>query len=290
VGYAPFIVRPRAPSAATAVILPTNTWQAYNYRDMDGDGVGDTWYADPSIHVVNLARPYLPPGMPRIFEHSQVPFIRWLYRHGVRTDFYSDDDFGRFRSGRWLDRHYRSIVFAWHEEYVTPTEYNETTAARNKGENLAFVSANNFFYRVTRRRNRLYGRSRWRDLGRPEAALVGVQYVNWYQGIYTQKPYTVRGRGVADWMFDGTGLRDGDRFGRFGIEIDARAPSSPSQTRLLAISKDIFGSGQSAEMTYYHTSSGAKVFAAGVLNFGRLAHQPLVDKLLSNVFAKLGIR
>jgi nitrous oxidase accessory protein NosD len=42
VGYAPFIIRPRAPSTATAVILPTNTWQAYNFRDMDGDGIGDT--------------------------------------------------------------------------------------------------------------------------------------------------------------------------------------------------------------------------------------------------------
>jgi hypothetical protein len=29
-----------------------------------GNGVGDTWYADRSIHVVNRARPYLKPGMP----------------------------------------------------------------------------------------------------------------------------------------------------------------------------------------------------------------------------------
>ena len=28
-----------------AVVLPTNTWRAYNLRDADGDGTGDTWYA-----------------------------------------------------------------------------------------------------------------------------------------------------------------------------------------------------------------------------------------------------
>ena len=27
------------------MIIPTNTWQAYNFYDADGDGWGDTWYA-----------------------------------------------------------------------------------------------------------------------------------------------------------------------------------------------------------------------------------------------------
>ncbi len=27
-----------------AVVLATNTWQAYNHQDVDGDGTGDTWY------------------------------------------------------------------------------------------------------------------------------------------------------------------------------------------------------------------------------------------------------
>ena len=42
VGYAPFVVRPGAfGRARVAVVLPTNTWQAYNFRDSDGDGWGD---------------------------------------------------------------------------------------------------------------------------------------------------------------------------------------------------------------------------------------------------------
>jgi hypothetical protein len=161
------------------------------------------------------------------------------------------------------------------------------TAYRNRGGNLMFLSANNFFYRVTRRGNVMNGRTRWRDLGRPEAALVGVQYVDWWHEIFRSKPYVVKGARTAPWVFAGTGLGNGDRFGRFGIEIDARAPSSPSGTVLLARAKDIFGPGKSAEMAYYSTRRGARVFAAGALNFGTHADAPIIDELIANVFGKL---
>ena len=44
VGFAPFVLRPgRLGVNSVAVVLPTNTWQAYNFRDADGNGWGDTW-------------------------------------------------------------------------------------------------------------------------------------------------------------------------------------------------------------------------------------------------------
>jgi hypothetical protein len=181
------------------------------------------------------------------------------------------------------------MMFPGHEEYVTPNEYRLTRRCRNRGGNLAFLSANNFFYRVTRDGDRLYGRTRWRDLGRPEAALIGVQYVGWYQGIYEQKPYVVRGADTAPWLFSGTGLRNGDRFLRFGIEVDKRAPSSPAGTMLLARIRDIFGPGKSAEMAFYRRG-GAKVFAAGVLNFATRARTRVGDMLIANIYAKLEVR
>jgi hypothetical protein len=47
VGYAPFVVAPRTLGAnRVAVVMPTRTWQAYNFRDDDRDGDADTWYAD----------------------------------------------------------------------------------------------------------------------------------------------------------------------------------------------------------------------------------------------------
>jgi hypothetical protein len=42
-------------------------------------------------------------------------------------------------------------------------------------------------------------------------------------------------------------------------------------------------------MTYYETPSGAKVFAAGALNFGASLASPEVDRLLANVWARLTV-
>ena len=50
-----------------AVVLPTLTWQAYNLRDDDGDGTGDTWYATLPRPHRRLARPFLDRGVPSHF-------------------------------------------------------------------------------------------------------------------------------------------------------------------------------------------------------------------------------
>jgi len=42
-------------------------------------------------------------------------------------------------------------------------------------------------------------------------------------------------------------------------------------------------------MTYYETKAGAKVFAAGALNFAASLGQPAVDRLLANVWARLSL-
>ena len=64
-GYAPFIIRPKRFGAASrvAVVLPTSTWQAYNFRDSNGDGWGDTWYAGGNPPV-RLNRPFMNRGVP----------------------------------------------------------------------------------------------------------------------------------------------------------------------------------------------------------------------------------
>ena len=126
----------------------------------------------------------------------------------------------------------------------------------------------------------------WRRLGRPEAGLVGVQYAASDYGA-RQAGYVVQAAVGAPWAFAGTGLNDGDRFGNYGIEIDARAPSSPSGIQLLASIPDLMGPGRSAEMTYYETSRGAKVFAAGSLNFTASIGDPAVSQLVENVWARL---
>lgn len=66
VGYAPFILRPRRPGVnRVAVVLPTLSWQAYNFRDDNGDGQADTWYASAKVKSVLLGRPFDQRGVPR---------------------------------------------------------------------------------------------------------------------------------------------------------------------------------------------------------------------------------
>ena len=71
VGYAPFVLAPtRLGEHRIAVVMPTQTWQAYNFRDDNGDGKGDTWYADPDhLTTARLYRPFENRGVPR---HYQV--------------------------------------------------------------------------------------------------------------------------------------------------------------------------------------------------------------------------
>ena len=74
-----------------------------------------------------------------------------------------------------------------------------------------------------------------------------------------------------------------------GEVIDARTAASPGAIQVLAHIPDLLGPGRSAEMTYYETPSGAKVFAAGALNFGASLGSPEVDRLLANVWARLTV-
>ena len=60
VGYAPLILRPRTLGEhKVAVVLSTNTWQAYNFLDRNGDGWGDSWYVERS-HPRGRPAPALP--------------------------------------------------------------------------------------------------------------------------------------------------------------------------------------------------------------------------------------
>jgi N,N-dimethylformamidase beta subunit-like protein len=286
VGYAPLILRPRTlGERKVAVVLSTNTWQAYNFLDGNGDGWGDSWYAGNATRAVDLRRPYLDFGVPLRFRDWDLSFISWLKRTGKEVDYLSDDDLERVGNGDALRRAYDLVVFPGHEEYVSQHVYDVVRRYRDRGGRLMFLSANNFFWKVERDGQLLRRTQMWRKLGRPEAALVGSQWSASSNGT-VQKPYVVQGARAEPWAFAGTGLRQGSPFGRYGIEIDTRSKSSPPRTVALARILNLIGS-HDAEMTYYETAAGARVFAAGVVNFAASITDPAVSRLVDNVWAKL---
>jgi hypothetical protein len=286
VGFAPFVLLPSAWGRhRAAVVFPTNTWQAYNHRDVDGDGWGDTWYAVRSVTHVDLTRPYLHRGVPTGFRSYELGLLRWIYGNGKRVDYFSDHELEGL-TGERLRRLYGLVVFMGHHEYMTSHAYDAVVRYRDLGGNLMFTSATNFLYRVELHGRWMIGRQAWRKLDRPEAALIGVQYLSNDFGRH-QGRYTVAGENRARWAFAGTGLKNGGHFGHGGIEIDARSSASPPGTILLATMKNLHGPGLSGEMTYYSTRVGARVFAAGTLNFAGTALEPRISALLENVWSHL---
>jgi len=286
VGYAPFVLRPwRLGEHAVAVVLPTYTWQAYNFRDDDRDGYSDTWYAGWRTNHARLNRPYLDRGVPAHFRVYDLPFLRWLHATGRQVDVLGDADLNGLRSGAKLAR-YELLIFPGHHEYVTTREYDAVVDFRNRGGNLMFLSANNFYWRVDLRGDVMTRVQHWRDLGRPEAALIGTQYVANDDGR-RRGAWVVRRTPAVSWIFAGTGSSPGEAFSEAGIEIDSVASSSPRGTQILASIPSIYGRGYNAHMTYYQTRRGAKVFAAGAFTLAGAIWQPPVRRLLTNLWRRL---
>jgi hypothetical protein len=286
IGFAPFVLRPRRLGAhRVALVLPTFTWQAYSFFDDDNDGDADTWYAGLDEQTVRIGRPYDNRGVPPHYKYYDEPFLRWLMRTGRDVDYLSDSDLDR-TTGRTLANAYRLVIFNGHHEYTTLREFENVRDYRDRGGNLMFLSANNLFFRVVRSGNVLRKAGKFRELGRPEAAIIGVQYVGNDEG-QSRGPWIVRDVAATPWIFAGTGLGRGSRLSSGGIEIDEVAPSSPPQTKVLAEIPNLLGHGMSGHMTYYETRAGARVFAAGAFTLAGAIWQPQVRRLVANLWRRL---
>jgi hypothetical protein len=284
-GYAPFIVRPDVLGEhRAAVVLPTNTWQAYNHEDEDGDGWGDTWYAGWVGRSVRLNRHFVGWGIPPRFRAYDLNFLHWLARTGREVDFLSDTDLGRVRNAHALAAAYDLVVFPGHHEYVTQREFNLVRGYRNLGGNLIFLSANNFYWHLDRNGELIRRTARFRRLHQPEAELIGTAYVANDRGGHPQ-PWVVQDPDATPWLFAGTGLERGSTFGLAGIEVDERSPASPPGTIIVASIPNAIGRHR-ADMTYYERG-GAKVFAAGAFTLaGEATWGPIVP-LLNNLWAHM---
>ena len=285
VGYAPFVLRPRRLGEnRVALVLPTLSWQAYNFRDDDGDGRSDTWYADWNVKSVLLGRPFDQRGVPPNYKYYDQPFLRWLIANHKGVDYLAQSDVAA-TNGRKLARSYDLLIFSGHHEYVTAQEYDAVVGFRNRGGNLMFLSANNFYRRTVISHGRMSRHEKWRDIGRPEAALIGVQFVGNDDGTH-RDGYHVRSTKAAPWLFAGTRLKKGSKFSSFGIEIDARAASSPPGTRVIAELPNLLGPGMTGQMTYYELG-GSKVFAAGAFTLAEDVWWPPVDVMMKNLWNRL---
>jgi hypothetical protein len=285
--YAPLVMRPQWWGVnRIAVVVHTNTWQAYNFQDVNGDGWGDTWYASGDIRTVDLSRSYIGLGAPPRWRKYDVPFLHWLYRSGKLVDFISDDDLRRFSSSAELAHLYDLIVFPGYDEYETRQVYDLVTGYRNRGGNLIFLSATNFLWKVHRRGGRITRIAQWRQLGRPEARLVGVEYRGNDEGQHHGR-YVVSSFGRYSWELAGIDPVALRAWKWFGVEYDMTTRNSPRGIHVLArVNPHMRNRRLRGEMTYYRRGR-AKVFAAGTLNFPAALVYPQFRQLLENVWQRL---
>jgi hypothetical protein len=287
VGYAPFVLSPRQwGEHKVAIVLPTQTWQAYNYRDDDGDGRPNTWYGRGGKDV-RLFRPFTHRGVPHHFKHYAAPLLRWAQKTGHDADYLSDADLNAISSGEQLRHAYELVIFEGHHEYVTSHEYDIVTHYRDLGGNMMFMCANNFFRRVNVHSGVMTLVGQWRDLGRHAASLIGVEYYKNDNGKH-RRPWIVQQTATRlPWLLANTNLSVGSAFSLAGIEADHVTSDSPRQVVVVAKISNLYEDGRDSHMTYYGTRAGAKVFAAGAFSLTSAITDPTVKTMVENLWERL---
>jgi N,N-dimethylformamidase len=328
----PVVVAPKQPQTQLAVLANTNTWNAYNafggrsnYVQVKGLA------ATPTVNARQDLRRYFmgdygewkaghtaplsfirPNRWNSVAENDEVTdpiegrvacgvapaewrTLGWLEREGFSYDLYSDH---HLHSGDLPLDEYGALLLHVHPEYWSIEAFRRVQNWVKRGGRLIYLGGNGmngpveFLDCATMLcRNWWSDRSesRMHEAAESEASLVGVVFSD--PGAMTAAPYRVE---KADhWVFEGTGLRNGDTFGEktlhercsggaSGHETDKISASSPPETVLLA--KGLNPDNGGAEMVCCELAGGGLVFSAGSITF---APALLVDEACSRITANV---
>jgi hypothetical protein len=221
-----FVVKNEAPGTCARILykLPLLMYQAYNAEGgwslytappnapvtlrRPGGGTGgtpwDTWASDPNDE-----------DTPRqTFAHWDAPFISWLEANGYAVDYCTDLDIHADPL-----REYGLLLSVGHDEYWTGQMRDHVEHFVSRGGNVAFFSGNTSWWQVSFDDPTTIRRPHnWFDPAgpnRPENSMTGVSYRNaggdWNPDGRIGVGYVVQHS--DHWVFEGTGLADGDVFG-----------------------------------------------------------------------------
>ncbi|MFI6294268.1 N,N-dimethylformamidase beta subunit family domain-containing protein [Nonomuraea sp. NPDC050790] len=309
-----FVVRQAVATAPILVSLPFTTWQAYNRAGVPGEGV--YWTESPQRAArVSFDRPGGGPSP----ERWEQGMLSWLRPAGYDVAFCSNLD---LHDGLDLLTRHRMLIVNGHDEYWSAGMRDAVEEFVRLGGNVAFFAGNTAWWQIRLEdggRTMVCHRDavadpvadprlatvEWSAAGRPENSLTGVSFRagagTWgpYMPLMLEEPY--RARFASHWVFEGTGLADGDAFGRgcLGYETDAaefeevggvpRATSrdgTPASFVVLATADlrhwAAYGQGGMATMGVF-TSGLGQVFTAATVNWGNTLHDPAVERITRNV-------
>lgn len=325
--YVPLVIRDDHSRAALVLQHSAITWQAYNdwggYNLYHGPRDWQSVRARPRpdrARIVSFDRPYSEHrGAASLLSDEQV-LVSLVERLGLDVTYWTDLD---LHERPKLLQHHRALIVAGHDEYWSKRMRNSAMAARDQGVNIALLAANTDYRQVRvaasplgrdrlvigyksasedplSKRNPSLATVEWRNppILRPESDLNGALY----QCNPVNADMVVLD--ASSWLFDGTGLRVGDRvphFVRFEYDrVDARSPT-PMSIRVLAHSPVVcWGTPDFADMTYYTTRSGAGVFDGSTTAWlkdltldcalGKSCKRtaPIIERMTENLLATFG--
>lgn len=304
----PWIVQSERPAAKVAVLTSNITWNAYNSFGGRSNYVNQReLLPTPTVHARTDLERYTRPGTwpfedwaaPLSFDRPEpanfVPedaritdtiegrlaccyapgewrLLGWLEREGFAYDLYSETElhFGRLP----LDR-YRVLVLNTHNEYASNEMYFAIKDWVARGGRLLYLAGCGFLCEMEfldEHTIRCRQEERADLRGEPSARLLGVAYS--HAGYRSGAPYRVMADG--HWAFEGTGLKNDDRFGlrslngrtpggASGLELDKISPDAPPN--LVHLAKGMNPGDSGADLVVYETPAGGAVFSAGSLNW-----------------------
>jgi len=174
----------------------------------------------------------------------EIEMIAFLEHNGYDVS-YAPDPVLDLNPGILL--HHKAIVIGGHAEYWSEREYDAAIAARGHGVGLAFISANEIYWHIRYEKDKdhvphrvVVGYKdwapdpnpdpskrtiRWRDQGRPEQKLIGVQYPLDGNQNFGGQPFVTSD--VNHWVFANSGFVSGVPVNveAVGYEIDNYDPT-----------------------------------------------------------------
>ena len=287
--YVPVTVRSATTAGKTVIKNSTATWQAYNtYGGYDlYNGPGGTADYDNRSLAVSLDRPFDSNGAYYFTWHEQK-FISRAEMLGMPLAYTTSQDIAvdpQLLNGA------SALFCLGHDEYWSPPERANVTAARDAGVNVAFMGANTMFrrtrldstplganrlvicYKTSYTQDPMYGvnnalvTSDWREPPDPdpESSLTGT--------LYESNPANANFIVASpdSWVFAGTGVQLGTSIpGLVGIEYDRVNPVYPVERPIEVLSHSPLtcrGINSYSDAAYYTTTSGAGVFNSGTMRF-----------------------
>jgi len=237
------------------------------------------------------------------FLYAEYSFIRWAESQGYDLTYATDVD--THSNVNPLTNH-QAFLSVGHDEYWSMGMRTNVQNAINSGVNVGFLGANDMYWQIRFEPNAngvadrvqvgykdtaifntapgpdpMFGvnnaivTTNWRDtpVNMPENAVIGVMYDG--QVSNNNYPYVVQN--ASNWVYTGTGLSNGNSVpGIVGYEFDKVWNNGATPAGLTALSNSPVccsdtqwdtGGNSTSQATIYTAPSGARVFAAGSIDW-----------------------